>query len=79
MVLSPVTEILWRSHDEMKLLNPGSLLVHNPGSSWREIRNWPPNSEGKERPKEEAATPDWEGVVLISKGTYIRGLSWVAT
>ena len=34
--------------------------------------------EGKERPKKEADHSRLVGAGLISKGTYSRGLSWVA-
>ena len=39
--------------------------------------NWPPYTEGKESPKTEADL-DWWVTGLVSKGTYIQGLSWAA-
>ena len=42
-------------------------MVQNLGSFLGEIRNGTQYTEGKERPKTEAAAPDWEVAGFISK------------
>lgn len=41
--------------------------------------NWPLYTEGKEKSKKEAATPNGQVADLIIKGTYFWGFSWVTT
>ena len=45
-----------------------SLVIHEPPVTWRARRDC-----------ENAASPDWQVVGGISKGTYIRSSSWVTT
>ena len=51
-------------------------FIQNLGGVPGKIWSWSPYTEGRERQKKEAATPDCWVAALISKGTYTGGFPW---
>lgn len=69
----PITLSDTREHTHKK----GHVFVRNLRSFSGIIWNWSPNMEGEEKPKKEADHPDRWAADLLSKRTYLWGLSWL--